>query len=135
MVLDTTADVDTIEAVEDRDGAVRPPANADLQDQIIAALAELNDHTGNAEDVFAAKLQPATDGDILPSHAVDDGSEVMLLADPANAGPIYVGPTGSATVPLSKGNGITFGVENTELLEAMASNAGDVLHVIGEESA
>ena len=132
MTLDTTADVDQIDGVQDRGGETLPASNADLQRDILDALAVSNDRLGNAGDLFAEKLQPATDGEVLPSHAVDDGAEVLLLADPANAGPIYVGPTGSATVPVSKGNGMAFGVENTELLEAKASNAGDVLHVIGE---
>lgn len=135
MGLITRGKIERLRGVVDRAGEFRPAANADLQEQIIAALSTANDRLGNASGVFSDKITPATDGDVLPSHAVDDGSEVMLFADPANSGPIYVGPTGSATIPLSKGNGITLGVENTEVLEAKASSSGDVLHVIGEESA
>lgn len=135
MGLITRGKIEKLRGVVDRAGDFRPPANADLQDQIIAALSTANDRLGNASGVFSDKITPSTSGDVLPSNAVDEGAEVLLLADPANAGPIYVGPTGSATVPLSKGNGATFGVQNTDVLEAKASSSGDVLHVIGEESA
>lgn len=128
MGLFTFGTLEKLRGVVDRNGDFRPAANADEQQ-------EIRDRLGNASGVFSDKLTPSTSGDVLPSHAVDDGAEVALLADPANAGPIYIGPIGSATTPLPKGNGITFSVENTEVLEAKASSSGDVLHIIGEESA
>jgi len=127
MVLDTTADVDEIEAVADRDGNRRPAATADEQELTNARL-------GNADTVFSDKIQPSTSGEILPSHAVKQGCEVLLLADPANSAPIYIGPEGNETVPLAKGNGVTKQVSNTDALAAKAGSDGDTLHITGESA-
>jgi len=126
MVLDTTADVDEIDGVSDRNGDRRPAANADEQEVTNARL-------GNADAVFSDVFEPSTAGDSCPSHSVAEGKEVVLLADPANGGIVYIGPVGGATTPLTGGNGVTMQVTNTDLLEAKASEAGQTLHLLGEE--
>ncbi|WP_435062379.1 hypothetical protein [Halobaculum sp. EA56] len=128
MVLDTTADVDEIEAVSDRNGDRRPAANADKQDVANARL-------GNAAGVFTDTIDPSTSGEPLPSHAVKQGQEVLVFADPSNSGPIYVGKAGgTATFPLTKDNGLTFAVDNTDALRAKADTSGDTLHIVGESA-
>ncbi|PSQ06129.1 hypothetical protein BRC97_07050 [Halobacteriales archaeon QS_6_71_20] len=127
MTLDTNTDVEEVRKVQDEQGNKQAPANQSEQ-------ATTNARLGNADGVFADKIQPSTGGELLPSHAVKQGREVLLLADPANSGPIYVGPDGAASVPLSKGNGMTFAVSNTDALAVKADSSGDTLHIIGESA-
>jgi len=125
MGLETDTDVKTLRDVRDGDGIEQPPANAKEQ-QRLADAAE------NEPGGFEDKVQPGTASDeALPSHSVADGCEVLCYADPANSGVIYLG-FGSATVPITKGNGMTFAVKNTNDLVTRADTSGDVLHVIGE---
>lgn len=128
MALETNTEVGEIESVKDRNGDVRPPANADEQEIT-------NEKLGNADSVFSDKLDPSTGGESLPSHSVKEGQEVLLMADPANGGIIYVGEPGSASVPLTGGNGLTLQVSNTDVLEAQASETGQTLHIIAEGGA
>lgn len=121
MVLDTTTEVDSISSVLDRDGAVLPAANADLQRAIANALA-------NNVGASTLKLTPSTAGEQLPAASVASGSEVLLLADPANSGPILIGGD-DPTLPLEKGRSITWNVGDISALSAKAMNATDVLHV------
>ncbi|QZP37749.1 hypothetical protein [Halobaculum magnesiiphilum] len=127
MTLDTNTDVEEIRKVQDEAGDKQPPANQ-------AEQARTNDRLGNADAVFTDKLTPSTSGEVLPSHEVKEGCEVLVLADPDNAGPIYIGPEGSETIPLAKGNGVTKRVSNTDALAAKASSDGDTLHITGESA-
>jgi len=127
MGLETDTDVKTLRDVRDENGEEQPPANA-AEQQRLADAAE------NEPDGFEAKVQPATTDETLPSHSVADGCEVLVYADPANSGVIYLG-FGTATVPITKGNGLTFAVDNTNALVAKADTSGDVLHIIGEGGA
>lgn len=135
MGLETNTDVDEIDAVQDRNGDRRPAADADKQVTANAELAEANQKLGNADAVFSDEFAPSTNGESLPAHSVAEGKEVLVYADPANGGIIYVGPTGAPSVPLGGGKGLTLQVTNTDLLDAQASEAGQTLHIIGEEGA
>lgn len=121
MPLDTISQTDSISAVLDRQGAVLPAANADLQRQIAAALR-------NNPQPKTLKVTPSTAGESLPSVSVASGSEVLLLADPANGGPILVGGD-EPTLPLEKSRSMTWDITDISALSAKAMNAGDVLHV------
>jgi len=128
MSLETETDVEQMRKVQDEQGDQQPPANQ-------AEQAETNQKLGNADAVFSDELEPSTAGESLPSHTVEEGKEVLLLADPANGGIIYVGEPGSPSVPLTGGNGVTLQVTNTDLIDARASETGQTLHLIAEESA
>jgi len=128
MSLETETDVEQMRKVQDEKGDKQPPANQ-------AEQAETNRKLGNADGVFSDEFTPSTGGQSLPSHVVEEGKEVLLLADPANGGIIYVGEPGSPSVPLTGGNGVTLQVTNTDLIDAQASEAGQTLHMIAEESA
>lgn len=122
MVLDTSADVDSIDSVLDRDGAVLPAANADEQKRIVEAVS-------NATSADTLVVQPDVAGQALPSLDVARGSAILVYADPANTGPILVGGDSGATIPLPKETGMTWEVDNAAALRAKAQNAGDTLHV------
>lgn len=128
MTLETSSDVGEIQAVRDRDGGVRPPANADEQQNIAEAVS-------NADTAFADKANPPTDGAAaLPSYEVADGASVLILADPANSAQVCIGPEGSVSFPLPKGKGLTFEITDTATIHAHARQAGDTVHLIGEGS-
>jgi len=127
MGLETDTDVKTLRDVRDGDGVEQPPANAKEQQRAADALE-------NEPGGFEAKVQPDTTEEPLPSYSVAEGCEVLLMADPANSGVIYLG-FDTATVPVEKGNGLTFAVENTNDLVMKAGTSGDVLHIIGEGGA
>lgn len=135
MGLITRGKIDKLRGVVDRAGDLRPAATADLQEAIRDRLDLANDKLGNADGVFSDEFSPSTAGETLPSHSIEEGKEVLLLADPANGDVIYVGAPGSATVPLTSGNGVTLQVTNTDVINAKGSETGQILHLIGEDSA
>ena len=135
MGLITRGKIERLRGVVDRAGEFRPAANADLQEKISELLGFANDKLGNADAVFSTEIEPSTAGEALPPRSIEEGKEVLLLADPANGGIIYVGEPGSPSVPLTGGNGVTLQVTNTDVIDAQASETGQTLHLIAEESA
>lgn len=114
-----------ITGAEDADGEAASVATNEEQRRQSEALT-------NAPTGKMTPHQPGTGEDRLPDQPVADGKELLLLADPGNSGPIMVG-FDSATVPLPKGVGLTFAVENAEAFVASAGNDSDTLHIIGEQ--
>lgn len=118
MGLETTAEVDTIEAVEDRDGAVRPPANADEQ-------AETNDRLGNFPDGVDGDESDDATGSTLPDGPVPEGVDVVVQAQFGNESRIRVGLSSDPTMELRPGQSITYRVQDTGQIHIRANNAGD----------
>lgn len=89
-------------------------------------------NTDNPGTIFA-NFQLATVGDVaLPAHPVVNS--VVLLADEANTGVIYIGPAGVTTVtgyPLKAGESISYAVTDLSQIHMIGANTTDKLHFTG----
>lgn len=127
MTLDTTAEVDKIQAVRDRNGDARPAADADNQ-QVT------NDRLGNQDGL--TQFVHATGGtaaEQLPANAVPHGVEVLVEYGTGNAGNVYVGGATTQESPLTGvGQGLSFSVSDTSAIYIRTPNIGDAVVVTFE---
>lgn len=68
----------------------------------------------------------------LPDNEVADGFEVILQSDPGNNDRISVGNSATQALTLEPGQSVTVGVENTNVVHAVAASAGQTLNIFGE---
>lgn len=118
MGLETNTEVDKIEAVNDRNGDLRPPANAD----------QLGNFGGGVDG-------EATDngtGSTLSDNAVPEGVKVLVQAKRGNGSPVKVGLTSSPTISVPAGGSVTYRVENTNQINVVAGTAGDGVNFTAE---
>ncbi|QLG27716.1 hypothetical protein HUG10_09195 [Halorarum halophilum] len=127
MVLDTTAEVGKVQAVRDRDGNARPAADADNQ-------RELQDRVGNFDGLKQVVHQTSGDtAEILPSHSVPHGVEVLVEYRQGNSGAVFVGDADTQAAALTAaGQGRTFRVTDTSLIHVRTPTAGDEVVVTFE---
>lgn len=128
MVLNTTADVDEIEAVLDRNGDIRPAANADEQQAT-------NDRLGNHDSLLSFSHTPSgSTAEALPAHSVPEGVKVLVMAldDNDASKRVYVGDSDSQDIPLKPENGVALAVTDTSAIYIRAPTSGDGVAVIAE---
>lgn len=128
MGLETTAEVDAIESVADRNGDQRPPANADEQG---VTNARLGNHGSGAD----GEVTDDTTGSTLSSGAVPHGIEVVVQAKYDNASRVKVGLSASPTVELQAGQSITYRVQDRSQVHVEAKSDGDGVNWTHEVSA
>ncbi|MFC6785093.1 hypothetical protein ACFQFH_20120 [Halobaculum halobium] len=127
MVLDTTAEVDKIDSVRDRNGDPRPPANADKQDVTNARL-------GNYDSLTqVVHSTGGTDAEPLPSLDVPEGAGVLVEYKSDNSGDVFVGDADTQESPLTgRTDSLLFSVTDTSLIHVRTPNAGDAVVVTFE---
>ncbi|MFC7069485.1 hypothetical protein [Halobaculum lipolyticum] len=129
MTLDTTAEVDKIEAVRDRNGDARPAADADKQEQI-------RDAVGNRDELTQFVYSTSgTTAETLDSNAVPDGVTVLVEFKSDNTGTVYVGsPDTQESALTGIGQGRSFDVSDTAAIGVRTPTAGDAVVVTFESA-
>ncbi len=128
MSLETETEVDDIEAVKDREGDLRPPANADEQERT-------NDRLGNFGDGADGEHTDDGTGSTLPAGEVPEGVPVVVQALHDNDSRIKLGLTDSPTVEIKGGQTASFRVKNRDQVHIVAKTAGDGVAFSHEVSA
>jgi len=127
MVIETTADVDSIKKVFDRENNPVAPSTEQLQQLLLDAV-------GNPDGLSAFEYSTSgTDAEALDSYAVPDGVEVLLYAPDSNGGWVYVGDDGTQPVPIKPGGTLTLGVGDTGAIYVQTPTAGDTVGVLYED--
>lgn len=127
MVLDTTAQVDKIQAVRDRNGNARPAADADKQQAT-------NDRLGN-HDILTQFVYSTggTAAEALDANAIPHGVEVLVEYKQGNSGDVFVGDATTQESALTAvGQGRTFRVTDTSLIHIRTPVSGDSVVVTFE---
>jgi hypothetical protein len=91
----------------------------------------------NTTTIYSAVQTTTLSAVALPSQALVNG--IVLTANPANTGTIYIGPAGVTTsatpategYPLAPGQSISYAVQNLNAIYMIGSNATDVLNFTG----
>jgi hypothetical protein len=112
-------------------------ATAALQSSIITALGSPFQAGGsvtnaNPAAIYSAAQTASLSAAALPSQALVNG--VILTANAANTGTIYIGPAGVSTstgYPLAAGQSLSYAVQNLSAISMIGVNTTDVLNFTG----
>jgi len=119
MPVETTTEVGELSRVQDNSGNQVPPANANQQAEIAAAL-------GNPDGVAAGLVTPDDDqAETLPAVSVPDGVEVLVQGAADNDAAIYVGAPDLQPVALRQAQGIVLPVSDLSNIAVRCPSAGD----------
>lgn len=84
--------------------------------------------SANPAAIISAQVTVATSAAALAANALTNG--IVITASTANAGTVYVGPTGVTTAtgyPLAAGQSISYGVTNSNAVFVIAAAAGNTI--------
>jgi hypothetical protein len=121
MGLKQYGDIEKIDAVQDRNGEVRPPANAD--------------QLGNFASGVDGAVSDDTTGSTLPDQPIPHGVEAVVQAQFGNQARIKVGLTDSPTVELPPGQSVQYRVQNLSQIHIVAQTDGDRVAFTAEVTA
>ncbi len=75
----------------------------------------------------------STNAEQLPSNVVPPGIEVLLWADPNNENRVFVGDSGTQSIPLPADGTLSLRVDNTDAIHLQTPNSGDAVGVLFED--
>lgn len=123
MSLLTSGKIEKLRGVIDRNGDLRPPANAD----------QLGNFPELEQFVYSTS---GTSAEPLAAKDVPEGVTVLVEYAEGNSGTVYVGDSGTQQAPLtSVGDGRTFRVSDTSSIYIRAPTSGDGVVVSFEVTA
>lgn len=126
MGLETNTDVDDIDGVQDRNGDVRPAANADKQDRVIQAVENQDSLSAGSYSTSSTNVEQ------LPSQSIPDGVEVAIQAKNGNTGAVFVGTSNETPIRLSPNSNVSLAVTDLSLVHIQTPNSGDGIGYIFE---
>jgi len=128
MGLDTNAQVERINVVQDSQGNDVAPATEQSQKALQAAL-------GNQDSLTAFEYSTGgTTEESLTTHPVPDGVEVLLYAKDGNSDFVWIGDDTSQPIPLKQGGSLTLAVSDTAAIYVQTPTAGDTVGVLFEDA-
>jgi len=126
MTLGTRGEVEEIKKVQNQKGERASPANEAQQKRLAEVL-------GNQSSLSAGSYSTSsTSAEQLPSESIPEGISVVIQANNANTGAVFVGTSSAQPIRLAPNESATFSLTNLDLVNIQTPNSGDGIGYIYE---